>query len=294
MIAVMGASGNTGGKIARALLGAGEKVRALGRPIGRLAELERAGAEVQIGEFTDAAFLAHAFHGTDAVYTLLPTARRSPDYRAQQDREGETIVAAIRESGVRYVVSLSSFGADSLEPTGVIRGLAAQEDRLRQLEAVNVFLLRPVSFFENFYDQLELIRHQGIIADSVEPELPIPMIAARDVADVAAAALRARDWRGVAVRELLGQRHLSYTEATRVIGQRIGKSNLAYVRLPYEEMIDALVQAGSSASFAALYVEMTRAFNEGKVGDRPRTPETTTLTPFEAFADEFAEAYRAL
>lgn len=71
------------------------------------------------------------FHGADAVYTSLPTDRRSPDYRAQQDREGETIVTAIRKRGVRYVVSLSSLGADSGEPTGVIRGLGAQEDRLR-------------------------------------------------------------------------------------------------------------------------------------------------------------------
>ena len=230
MIAVMGASGNTGGKIARALLGVGEKVRALGRTSGKLAELERAGAEVGAGEFTDAAFLTHAFHGADAVYTLLPTDRRSPDYRAQQDREGETIVTAIRKSGVRHVVSLSSLGADSVEPTGVIRGLGAQEDRLRQIEAANVFLLRPVSFFENFYDQLELIKDQGIIADSVEPDLPIPMIAARDVADVAAVALRARDWRGVVVRELVGQRNLSYAEATRIIGERIGKPDLAYVQ----------------------------------------------------------------
>lgn len=63
-----------------------------------------------------------------------------------------------------------------------------------------------MSFFANFYDQLELIKHQGIIADSVEPELAIPMIAARDVADVAALALRVRDWRGLVVRELVGQR----------------------------------------------------------------------------------------
>ena len=65
------------------------------------------------------------------------------------------------------------------------------------------------------------------------------------------------------------------------------------MRLSYEEMTDALVRAGFSASFATLYVEMTRAFNEGTV-DPPRTPETTTSTPFAAFADVLAEAYRAM
>ena len=36
------------------------------------------------------------------------------------------------------------------------------EERLRRLEGTNVLLLRPVSFFENFYDALGLIKHQGI------------------------------------------------------------------------------------------------------------------------------------
>ena len=49
-----------------------------------------------------------------------------------------------------------------------------------------------------------------------------------------------------------------------------------------------------SASFARLYVEMTRAFNEGTVGPGTmRTPENTTPTRFEEFADELARAYHA-
>ncbi len=292
MIAVMGASGRTGGKIVDLLLAAGEKVRALGRSGGRLAELQRAGAEVATGDTADRAFLTDAFHGADAVYTLLPTDRRAPDYRAQQDHEGETIVRAIRDSGVRFVVALSSMGADSEQPTGVIRGLRAQEARLTQLKDVNVHLLRPVSFFDNFYDQIPVIKHEGIVADSVEGELAIPMVASRDVAAAGAAALKARDWRGVAVRELVGPRDISGAEATRILGERIGMPDLPYVKLSYDDMTAALVQGGLSASFAELYVEMTRAFNEGTVTPL-RTPENATPTTFEAFADEFARVYRA-
>ena len=55
----------------------------------------------------------------------------------------------------------------------------------------------------------------------------------------------------------------------------------------------ALVQAGLSESFASLYVEMTRAFNEGTVKPRNgRTPENTTPTRFEDFASELADAVR--
>jgi hypothetical protein len=59
-------------------------------------------------------------------------------------------------------------------------------------------------------------------------------------------------------------------------------------------MVEALVQAGLSGSFAAQYVEMTRAFNEGRIRPRRgRTPENATPTPFEEFAGELARVYHA-
>jgi uncharacterized protein YbjT (DUF2867 family) len=249
---------------------------------------------VLAGDSTDPAFLTKAFRGADAVYTLLPTDPRAPDYRAEQDRQGETIVTAIREGGVRYVVALSSLGADLSEGTGLIVGLHAQEERLKQLEGANLLLLRPVSFFENFYGALGIIKQEGINADSVEADLPIPMIATRDIADVAAKALQVRDWQGVVARELLGPRDISHAEATRILGARIGKPDLQYVQLSYADMVATQVQAGLSESFANLYVEMTRAFNEEII--RPhagRTPKNTTPTRFEDFADELARAYAA-
>jgi len=295
MITVMGATGHTGKKIAEALLGAGQRVLALGRSEDRLAELRKAGADVLIGDVADAAFLTKALRGADAVYTLLPTDRRAPDYRARQDQEGEAIVKAIRDSGVRYVVALSSLGADLREGTGPIAGLHAQEERLKRLDGTNVLLLRPVSFFENLYEMLGLIKHEGINADSVAPDLAVPMVATRDIADVAARALMARDWRGVAVQELLGPQDLTHREVARILGARIGKPDLAYVQLSDADEAKALVQAGMSESFAHLYVEMTRAFNEGKVTPREgRTPENTTPTRFEDFADELARAYQTV
>jgi uncharacterized protein YbjT (DUF2867 family) len=294
MISVMGATGHTGKNITELLLKFGEKVRALGRSESKLEELKRSGANVWAGDVTDAAFLTEAFRDADAVYTLLPTDRRSPDYRAAQDREGEAIVKAIREAGVRYVVALSSLGADVSHGTGLIAGLRAQEERLKNLKDTNVLLLRPASFYENFYDALGVIKHQGISGDSVAPNLPLPMVATRDIADIAAEALKARDWQGVVVRELLGPRDLTHTEATQILGNRIGRPALRYVQFSDGDMVSALVQAGFSQSFADLYVEMTGAFNKGTV--KPlmgRTPQNTTPTHFEQFAGELADAYQA-
>jgi uncharacterized protein YbjT (DUF2867 family) len=295
MITVMGATGHTGRKITEALLAAGEAVRVLSRSQSKLAALENTGAEGLVGDITDAAFLTAACRGAEAVYTLLPTDRRAPDYRAEQDREGEAIVQAIRDSGVRYVVALSSLGADLPAGTGPIAGLHAQEERLKRLADINLLLLRPVSFFENFYETLALVKHQGINGGSVEPDLAIPMVATRDIAEVAAQALAARDWEGVVVRELLGPRDLTFAEATRILGEHIGKPDLPYVQFSYADEAKALAQAGVSESFADLYVEMTQAINEGRLrSETGRTPDNTTRTRFEDFAPELARAYEAL
>ena len=65
-----------------------------------------------------------------------------------------------------------------------------------------------------------------------------------------------------------------------------------HTRSRYADEAKALAQAGLSESFAGLYVEMTRAFNEGKI--KPwRNPENTTPTRFEDFVGELARAYEA-
>lgn len=292
MITIMGANGNTGRKIAEGLLAAGVPVRALGRSKEKLADLAALGAETRAGDTSDAAFLAGAFDGTDAAYTLLPTDQRAPDYPGRQNAEGEAIVDAIEASGLRRVVALSSVGADVPQGTGVIGGLRRQEQRLRAIEGIDLLLLRPVSFFENFYAALETIRHEGVVVDSVEADLAIPMVATRDIATTAIEALARREWHGVEVRELVGPRDLSYREATRIIGAAIGRPDLQYVQLPYDEMAEALVQVGLSASFAGQYVEMTRAFNDGIV--RPlddQAARAATPTTFEEFAGELATAW---
>jgi uncharacterized protein YbjT (DUF2867 family) len=294
MIAVMGANGHTGRRVAELLLDSGETVRALGRSKEKLAPLEKKGAEVRTGDARDPRFLASAFQGAHGVFTLIPPDARSTDYRALQDAQGQAIADALRESGVGRVVFLSSVGADLPAGTGPIAGLHAQENRLRDLRGIDALILRPGYFFENFHETLGLIKHQGINGGAIAPDVAIPMIATRDIADAATRALRERRFQGVSVRELLGPRDLTQAEATRILGARIGKPELQYVQFPYGDFVKALVQSGLSENVASLYAEMARALNEGKVRSlEGRRPENTTKTRFEDFAVELEKAYRA-
>jgi uncharacterized protein YbjT (DUF2867 family) len=295
MITVMGATGQTGGATARALLAAGEHVRALGRSEDRLADLAAAGAETRAGDAVDAAYLADAFRGADAAYVLLPIVPDAPDWHAHQARLGEAIVQAVRAAGVAHVVAVSSVGADVAGGTGFLTGLFAQEQRLRTLtDVAHVLALRPGSYFENAYGWLPAIAEMGVMADTVAPDAPLPMVATADVGAAAAAALQARDWAGFAVRELLGPRDLTYVDVAAILGDALGRPGLPYVQIADDDLVGALLDAGWSQDAARLQVEMNRAFSDGRVASRHgRTPETTTPTPFEAVAVEVAASFAA-
>jgi uncharacterized protein YbjT (DUF2867 family) len=294
MIAVMGASGNTGRAIVQDLRRSGEQVRALGRSADKLKPLAELGAEIALADVADRSALDRAFAGADAVYTLIPPNTQAPDFRAYQDRVGEATAAAIRSSGVRHVVFLSSVGADLPEGNGPIAGLHAQEQRLRALPGVSALFLRAGYFFENAFATLSVVKQQGINPGAIAPEIPIPMVATADIAAVAAEALRKRDFQGAVAREVLGPRDLTLAEQTRILGQRIGKPDLPYVQVPYDAFAGALVQMGLSASVAGLYAEMARGFNEGRIKPQiGRRPEVSTPTRFEDFAEVLARAYAA-
>jgi uncharacterized protein YbjT (DUF2867 family) len=296
MITVMGATGQTGGATARRLLEAGEQVRALGRSSDRLAALRDAGAEPFPIDASDPHALTEAFRGADAAFVLLPFSPEVPDVRAQMAQYGEAIITAVRAAGVPYVVAVSAVGADLPSGTGFLTVLYALEERLQTLtDVAHVLALRPGSYFENAYGWLAVIAEQGVMADSVAPDAPLPMVATRDVGIAAAAALRSRDWSGFAVRELLGPRDLTYAEVARVIGAAIGRPDLPYVQIPEADLRTALEAAGWSPDATRLQVEMNRVFGDGSVAARAtRTAASTTPTQFEDFATaELAQAFAA-
>jgi uncharacterized protein YbjT (DUF2867 family) len=293
MIVVLGASGNTGRTAAEILLKEGLKVRAVGRDAGKLKSLK--GAEVLTGDASDAAFLKKAFDGAEAAYTLIPPNFTAPDFRAYQDKLGEALAAAVASSpGLSHVAFLSSLGAEQPSGTGPIAGLHAQEERFRRIKGKNFLFLRVGYFFENHFSTLGLIKAQGVNGGAVRGDVPIAMIATKDIGAAAAAALKAKDFSGVQTREFLGPRDLTLDETTRLLGAKIGKPDLKYVQFPYDQFEKALVGMGLSASLAAGYAEMSKAINDGRVRSvEGRKPSNSTPTRFEDFADVLAGAYKA-
>jgi len=126
------------------------------------------------------------------------------------------LAAAITESGLTHVVVLSSFGADQTDKTGPVVGLHNLEKKLDGIARLNALYLRAGYFLENLLPQVGVIQSLGMIAGPVRPDLPLPMIATRDIGAAAAEALLRLDFDGKRRRELQGARDLTYVELARI------------------------------------------------------------------------------
>ena len=286
---ILGASGNTGAIISDSLLSKGKKVRVIGRDAGRLQHLVRKGAEAFTADVSDAAALTKAFGGARAAYLLLPPITTRED----QERQSDAIAKAVKESGLRYAVYLSSYGAHVPEGTGPVTGLHSSEQKLNAIGGLNVLHLRAAYFMENNLAAIGMIQGMGIFGHALLPDLKLPMIATPDVGNYAAERLLALDFSGKETRELLGERDLSMTEVTAAIGSGVGKPDLRYEQLSYDQMQQALTQMGLSPKKAAVYVEMFQAINTGVLAaQEPRSQGNSTPTSFEKFVqDVFVPAY---
>jgi uncharacterized protein YbjT (DUF2867 family) len=294
MYVVLGASGNTGHIVAQNLLARQQKVRVVGRSATHLQAHAAQGADVFIADVTDAAALTKAFQHADSAYVLIPPNPTSNDPLAYSERAGDAIAAALKNSAVKNVVVLSSIGADKSQGTGPVIGLHKLEQKLNQIEGVNVLFLRAAYFMENTLPQAVVISKMGFSAGPVRPDLQLPMIASRDIGAFAADALLRLDFRGKQTQELLGPRDITYNEVVTIIGKAIGKPDLKYRQPPDEQVRPALVQSGMSEQFAGLILELAAALNSGYMRAlEPRTSRNTTPTTYESFVTEvFVPAYQ--
>src|SRR5271156_821323 len=86
----------------------------------------------------------------------------------------------------------------------------------------------------------------------------------------------------------------AFNAPAKAIARGIGKPDLRYQQFPYDQMRQALTQAGFSPQKAAVYIEMFQAINASVLAaQEPRSPQNITATSFETFVqDVFAPAYQ--
>jgi uncharacterized protein YbjT (DUF2867 family) len=250
MILVTGGTGTVGRATVRALKARGKPFKVGTRDP---AKVKASGTRAVELDFERPETLARALLGVARVFSLTPASE-------QQERHVETLVSAARKAGVKHVVRLSVAGVDEEDAPAIVRS-HAEAERIVCSSGLAWTLLRPTFFAQNFVD------HYGVRRDA-DSSVRLPhgqgkaaWVDARDVGEVAAAALAGRGHEG-RVYELTGPEAIDDAQALALLGEALGR-RYSYVDVPEEDARQAMLGAGVPARQVESLMELHALIRSG-------------------------------
>ncbi|RST14397.1 SDR family oxidoreductase [Streptomyces sp. WAC05374] len=213
VIAVTGASGRVGGRVARRLAGQGLKTRLLGRDPSRLPDLPGA-VRAAPAPYGDGEAMRRALDGADTLF--LVSAHEAPD-RIQEHR---TAVDAALAAGVGRIVYLSFLGA---APQATFTFARDHWHTERYIEAAGV----PHTFLRDgwYLAALPAMAGEDGVIRGPAGDGRVAAVAHEDIADCAAAVLLGEAEHDGATYDITGEEALTLTEVaeelTRVTGRPV-------------------------------------------------------------------------
>jgi NAD(P)H dehydrogenase (quinone) len=221
MYAITGITGQVGGALTEALLGAGRSVRAVVRDAAKGADWAARGCEVALARMEDAVALTAAFAGAEAVF-ILPPSEFDPTPGYRQARETiDAIVTALVAARPGKVVCLSTIGAEAAQDN-LLTQRTLLEEALRAL-AIPVTFLRPAWFLENAAWDVASARDEGVVHSFLAPlDKPFAMVATRDIGALAARLMQ-EGGSGQRIVELEGPRRVSPNDLAAAFAKALGR-----------------------------------------------------------------------
>lgn len=287
-----GSLGNIGKPLAEKLTAAGHQVTIISSNESRKKDINAIGAKAAIGSVEDIGFLSRTFPGADAIFTLIPPVHQTDDWKEYIHKIGKNFAVAIKASGVKKVVNLSSLGAHMPAGCGPVTGLYLAEQELNKLDdKVDILHLRPAYFYTNLFSSIGMIKHSGILGNNFGAETTLFVTHPNDISAVAADKLLDPTFTGKSILYIISD-ETSSREITKALGIAIGKPALPYVEFSDEQNLKGAIEAGIPEELARNFVEMGAAIRSGEMNsDYKKHPVNYEKTKLQDFAKDFAIAY---
>jgi len=291
-IIVTDSLGHISKPLAQELISKGHEVTIISRNAANREEIDRLGADTAVGSVEDAAFLAQAFAGADAVYAMTPPNFAATDMIGYYRNTALAYAEAVKANDVKRVVYLSSYGADLDKGTGIIVGSHQAEGILNELENVSVTCLRPGYFYYNLYHFLDMIKNQGIIGSNFGGNDKLVMVSPLDIAVAAAEELTTENPQSK-VRYITSDER-TCSEVARLIGEAIGKPDLQWLTFTDEQVREVMLDMGRPPLVTDLLVELGAAIHSGLLkSDYEKNKPVLGKVKLPEFIQEFAAVYRS-
>ncbi|MBB6237187.1 uncharacterized protein YbjT (DUF2867 family) [Pedobacter sp. AK013] len=292
-ITLTGSTGNITKPLAEILVAKGHEVTVISSNVDRAEEIKSLGAIPLIGSVSDTEFLKDAFAGAGAIYTMVPPNFAAPNFRAYIKGIGENYAVAIKESGVKKVVNLSSVGADLPDGTGPIAGLHDVENIFAALNGVDVKHLRAGYFYINFLANIDMAKHANILGSNFGAGAKLVLVHPRNIAEVAAEVLES-NFIGKTLQYVASDDESTPADVAKVLGTAVGKPELPWIEFSDEDALNGMVGAGLPEEIAKSYVEMGDAIRSNKLFvDYYKNRPVLGNIKLKDFAADFASAYHS-
>jgi uncharacterized protein YbjT (DUF2867 family) len=290
-VTITGSLGSISKPLTMGLLKKGHEVTIVSSKMDKKKDIEALGAIAAIGSVENADFLASAFAGADAVYCMVPPNFTELDQESYYKRIGTSYAQAIRRSGVKRAVHLSSWGAHLDHGTGIIVGSHHAETILNGFSDVSLTHLRPGSFYTNLYQFIPMIKGMGFIGINYGGD---DMVALAHPTDIAAAAVEelVTTTAGKNVRYVVSDDRTA-NEIVRCLGAAIGKPDLKWNTFRDKQTQSGLENSGIPSPLAAKFVELNASIHSGLIREDYdlHKPKVMGRVKLEDFAKEFAAAF---
>ena len=296
-IVLTGSLGRIGKPLAQELVQKGHTITVISSHSERQQDIEALGAKAAIGSMHDAAFLAAAFKGADIVY-LMETLEavgsffdQQLDFIATISQIGRNYKQAVEQSGVKKVIHLSSIGAHMDKGNGILAFHHNVENILQQLpDDVAIKFMRPVGFYTNMFAYMRGMKAQGAIVQNWGGDDKEPWVSPLDIAAVIAEEVDT-PFAGRKIRYIASD-EASPNEIAAILGDAIGKPDLAWEVIPDEQLLNGWLAAGMNPQIANGFMEMQASMRGGVLyADYFRHRPKLGKVKLTDFAQEFAAVY---
>lgn len=268
MYLILGGTGHIGSSLARALLSRGEPVTVVTRDPERASRLREEGAAVETADAYDVESLRRVYRCGERLFMLNPPADPASDTQLEERRTVANMVQALAGSPIRKVVAESTFGARPGELLGDLNVLYEMEQELER-SGIPVSVNRGAYYMSNWDAALESARTEGLVRAFFPVDLKIPMVAPRDLGDVAARLMSAPVEECETV-QVEGPERYSAQDVAAAFASAL-ELPVEAVQIPENEWLTTFQAVGFSRRAAQSYANMTRTLCEG---DFPAVDET--------------------
>lgn len=296
-IIITGSLGNIGKPLTKELVAKGHSVTVISSKVERQKDIEALGAKAAIGKMQEVDFLSATFKNADIVY-LMETWEgigslfdNTIDFKAGMRQIGSNYKEAIEQSGVKRIVHLSSVGAHSDKGFGSLSVHHDVENILKQLpDDVSIKFMRPVSFYTNIFRNMQTIKTQSAIISNHGGDDKEPWVSPLDIASVIAEEME-KPFNGRTVRYIASD-EISPNEVAKILGDAIENSDLKWLVISDEQLLNGMLDAGINTEIAKSMVETFASQRGGLLfEDFYLNKPIFGKVKFKEFAKEFALAY---